>query len=57
MLKPQDIVVLARLTQPYAVGRESQYPQLMTRLLETIESATSRQRFEAAGFGWRAPTP
>ena len=47
---------LARMTQPYAVGKSSRYPQLMTRLRDAITSAESRQRFETAGFGWRAAT-
>lgn len=48
---------LARMTQPYAVGRNSRYPQLMARLRDAIVSAESRQRFESAGFGWRATQP
>lgn len=48
---------LAHMTQPYAVGKSSRYPQLMTRLRDTITSAESRQRFEGAGFGWRYSKP
>jgi ABC-type molybdate transport system substrate-binding protein len=48
---------LARMTQPYAVGKESRYPQLMSRLREAILSAQSRQRFESAGFNWRVNQP
>lgn len=44
---------LARMTQPYAVGRSSRYPQLMSRLRDALTSTTSRERFEAEGFGWR----
>ncbi|HNQ74491.1 MAG TPA: substrate-binding domain-containing protein [Verrucomicrobiota bacterium] len=44
---------LARLTQPYAVGRETRYPHLMARLEDAITSAASRARFESQGFGWR----
>lgn len=44
---------LARMTQPYAVGRTTHYRQMMTRLQETLTTSTSRQRFEAEGFGWR----
>jgi molybdenum ABC transporter molybdate-binding protein len=44
---------LARMTQPYAVGRNSRYPQLMSRLRDFLTSAASRERFEAEGFGWR----
>ena len=47
---------LAHMTQPYAVGKNSRYPQLMMRLRNAITSATSRQRFESAGFGWRYTT-
>ncbi len=47
---------LARLTQPYAVGRSTRYPQLMARLRDAITSPASRQRFEAEGFGWRYQT-
>lgn len=39
--------------QPYAVGRNSGHAQLMGRLLATLESPDSRQRFEQAGFGWQ----
>lgn len=38
--------------QPFAVHANSLYPQLTTRLLGAISSATSQQRFEAAGFEW-----
>jgi len=44
---------LARMTQPYAVGRETRYKQMMARLQGALTSADSRQRFEAEGFGWR----
>lgn len=44
---------LARMTQPYAVGRDSRYQQMMARLQAALTSATSRERFEAEGFGWR----
>ncbi|MEI8242081.1 MAG: substrate-binding domain-containing protein [bacterium] len=49
---------LAHMTQPYAIGKESRYPHLLLRLREAMVSAGSRQRFEAAGFGWQyAPAP
>jgi molybdenum ABC transporter molybdate-binding protein len=49
---------LARMTQPYAVGRGTRYQQMMTRLQDALTSAASRQRFEAEGFGWRyQPNP
>ena len=45
---------LARAVQPYAVGRETKIPMLMTRLLNLIESKLSKDRFESAGFRWKA---
>lgn len=48
---------LARLTQPYAVGRSTRFPQMMSRLEDAITSAGSRERFEAEGFGWRYQPP
>ena len=47
---------LAHMTQPYAVGRNTKYKHLMSRLQDALTSATSRQRFEAVGFGWRYQT-
>jgi molybdenum ABC transporter molybdate-binding protein len=44
---------LARLEEPFAVGRACRYPQMMARLLEALAAPASRARFEAAGFGWR----
>ena len=44
---------LARMTQPYAVGRSTRYKQMLARLQDALTSATSRERFEAEGFGWR----
>jgi molybdate transport system substrate-binding protein len=46
---------LARMTQPYAVGKHSRHKLLMQRLLDAIAAAESRQRFESVGFDWRAP--
>jgi molybdate transport system substrate-binding protein len=43
---------LARMTEPYAVGRSTRYKQMMSRLQDTLTTASSRQRFEAEGFGW-----
>jgi molybdate transport system substrate-binding protein len=51
---------LARMTQPYAVGRATRYKQMMSRLQDALTTAASRQRFEAEGFGWSyqpKPTP
>ena len=44
----------AKAVQPYAIGRNSQHRLLMERLLSALRSAGSRQRFESAGFHWRA---
>jgi molybdenum ABC transporter molybdate-binding protein len=44
---------LARMTQPYAVGRNTRFKQMMARLQDALTTATSRERFEAEGFGWR----
>jgi ABC-type molybdate transport system substrate-binding protein len=49
---------LAQMSQPYAVGRATQYKQLLNRLLDALVSEQSRQRFDEAGFGWRySPAP
>ena len=40
-------------TQPFAVSRETRYPQLTARLFERLCSAESRDAFEAEGFRWR----
>jgi len=44
---------LARMTQPYAVGRNTRYKQMLSRLQDALTTAESRARFEAEGFGWR----
>jgi len=43
--------------QPYAVGRMSDQAQLMERLLNALQSAPSRERFETSGFRWKGATP
>lgn len=43
--------------QPYAVSRDSDHAQLMSRLLSALESEESRKRFVAAGFQWKEPSP
>lgn len=43
---------LARAMQPYAVGKASRYKQLMSRLLDVLQSAESKERFVTSGFGW-----
>ncbi len=50
-------VPCALAVQPVAVGRESKYPELTRRLLAALRSASSRERFEANGFHWKAPAP
>jgi len=49
-------VPCALAVQPVALGRESKYPQLTRRLLAALRSASSKERFEANGFHWRAAT-
>jgi hypothetical protein len=44
---------LAHLEQVFAVGRQTRYPQMMSRLREALLASSSRQRFESAGFEWR----
>lgn len=44
---------LARMTQPYAVGRNTRYKLMLARLQDALTTAASRERFEAQGFGWR----
>jgi molybdenum ABC transporter molybdate-binding protein len=41
--------------QPIAIGKDSDYKQLMQRLVDAIHSRESRERFESYGFHWRAP--
>ena len=45
---------LARATQNIAVARITRFPHLTGRLIETITSTTSRERFLNAGFNWKA---
>ncbi len=40
--------------QPFAIGKESQHRHLTERLLTAIRSRESRERFESAGFKWKA---
>lgn len=39
-------------TQPYAVGKESDHPQLMNRFLEACISASGKKDFLQYGFRW-----
>jgi len=43
----------ALAVQPYAVGLSSGNSRLMNRLLDTLQAAQSRERFERSGFKWR----
>jgi molybdenum ABC transporter molybdate-binding protein len=47
-------VPCAIAVQPIAVGRESKYKYLTTRLLEAIKSRESQERFQKQGFQWKA---
>jgi len=40
-------------TQPFAVSKETRFPQLTARLFERLCSAESRDSFEAEGFRWQ----
>jgi len=39
-------------TQPYAVAKDSDYPQLGDRLLQAIRTESSREKFTTEGFRW-----
>ncbi len=43
----------ATATQPWAVAKESKYPQLTSRLFAKICSVESKETFTAEGFTWR----
>ncbi len=44
--------------QPLAVSRSTAHPELSRRLMEALQSAESKERFEKLGFGWKpAPKP
>ncbi len=38
--------------QPVAVGRNSAHPELTQRLMQALQTAESKERFEKLGFGW-----
>ena len=40
-------------TQPFAISKETRYPQLTARLFERLCSDESRDAFEAEGFHWQ----
>jgi ABC-type molybdate transport system substrate-binding protein len=41
--------------QPVAIAKGSAHPELAARLIEYLQSAESRARFEILGFGWGSP--
>jgi molybdenum ABC transporter molybdate-binding protein len=43
--------------QPVAIARGSANPELAARLIEYLQSAESRRRFEKLGFGWGSRGP
>ncbi len=45
---------LATAVQNFAVARKTRYPELSKRLMHRILSLSSRDRFEANGFTWKA---
>lgn len=47
----------AQATQPYAVRAGSRHRMVMGRLLEALQAAESRRRFETNGFQWVAEAP
>jgi molybdate transport system substrate-binding protein len=44
---------LALATQPFAVARDTEHPQLMTRLGAWLSDPSARPRFEELGFTWK----
>ncbi len=51
---PVTGITCASPTQPIAIGKETAFPNLSRRLVQAIQSAESRRRFEASGFDWGA---
>jgi len=41
-------------TQPFAIGKETKYRQLMLRLQKRILSSASQERFVNQGFRWNS---
>ncbi|MEZ6135107.1 MAG: molybdate ABC transporter substrate-binding protein [Pirellulaceae bacterium] len=54
-LVPIDGIACSTATQPWAVARDSQHPQLAGRLFDAIRSAESQEIFAAEGFTWQLP--
>ena len=44
----------ARAVQNVAVGKATKFPNLTARLMDTILSTQSKERFEGNGFSWEA---
>lgn len=51
---PIEGVPCATPSQPLAVSKNAAHPELTQRLMEFLQTAESRRRFEDAGFGWEA---
>jgi molybdenum ABC transporter molybdate-binding protein len=49
---PIEGIPCATPSQPIAVSKGSAHPELSKRLMEFLQTAESRQRFEKLGFGW-----
>ena len=54
---PIEGIQCATPSQPIAVSRSSEHPELSRRLMEFLKSEESRGRFESVGFGWEANGP
>lgn len=46
-------IACSQATQPFAIAKQTPYPQLAARLFEKLQSEASRQRFEDNGFVWQ----
>lgn len=44
-------------TQPFAISRETRYPQLTARLFQHLQSAASQEAFLMEGFQWQFGQP
>lgn len=60
-LKDLDLVPLsapdAQATQPFAIAHATDHFRTLARLLDALTEPSSRQRFDALGFGWEQPIP
>lgn len=48
---------LAIATQPFAVAKETEFPQLMSRLGTWLSESSAQSRFEELGFTWKVAPP